>query len=437
VCPLCSQQLKHRVSALEAAGHQAQVLREENAVLRQQIMEVDAAVREGRPLPPLPLGAMDHASMAAAQQQQQQQQHSAAAAAAAAAAGGSMPGVFDTSPGLQGMQGGAAGLQQQQAAGSALRSMDSFSGSAAINTDAPAAHQQAAALAGGGGAAAAAALPLPDGMKVVPLPVPPAAAATAAAPSGGMVPVGMGVVPHPGAVAAGGGSVHAAGGAGGSVGAAAPFNGSVQSLQAMMGGAREGSVDVTSVAAAAAAAVAAGASAPIAVPMHGVAAGGAAGGVMPARSHASGDGGVLQMANSTGGGGGSLGTSPAMMAQGPSPGVKVEEVREMRGCGQQARVVVCLCACVQLSWRCLTCPAARVCGLLPRPAAGGRRRVCQHAGGCAGGAGRARRAPAGGLAACRSRDPRRQGARCDQPGAEPAGHGAGHRADARGAGEED
>ena len=310
-------------------------------------------VREGRPLPSLAAagqgsGMVDTAMPQAAALQADQMGAAAALAsmqrdaAAAAAGGGNMDVLMGTSPNLQQLNGmhahgsftsqqqqqqqmmqgsmaaAAAGLgvaaaaaaqshcqqqQQQQQQGMAMmRSMDSFTGSVGngpgMSAGAAAAMQQQQQQG-----EPAQALPFPEGVKVVPLPVPPAAAAAAAAAGGSMS--GM----HNSTLS--GGNVLG----GGSSAVGVPFQGSVPSLQALA--VREASVDVSSGAAAAAAAASAGNAAaqtmtlPIAV---------------PARSHASADGGpggLLQLAGSAGAGPSPLGTSPAM--GGPSPGLMVED----------------------------------------------------------------------------------------------------------------
>jgi hypothetical protein len=314
-------------------------------MLRQQVMAIDASVRDGRALSRSLDGhhpgqaVMDamHGSMGG---------HDAAAAAAA----GGM--LMDTSPvlpgvGLNAHQGGVSPPnllqpgavqhqhqqqlmqqqhhhQQQQLMGTGgtppmLRSVDSLSGSAA-NLEMAAA--QAALTSGGSGGPVGA---LPEGMKVVPLPVPPAAAAA----SGGMLPGGGGS----GMPAVSTSSMGP--GVSGSVAGAVPFHGSVQSLQALQGGgAREGSLDISaSAAAAAAAAVAAGTgAAPLPIPLPGAGAAGAA------RSH------VQDMiAGAPSGTPGSLGTSPL------GAHVKAEEVR----------------ACV---WHTCALPSTAQCIVVPKQA---------------------------------------------------------------------
>jgi hypothetical protein len=45
VC-VCLQHLKHRAAQLEASSHQAEGLRQENSLLRQQLMDMEAAVSD-------------------------------------------------------------------------------------------------------------------------------------------------------------------------------------------------------------------------------------------------------------------------------------------------------------------------------------------------------------------------------------------------------
>jgi hypothetical protein len=42
---LLLQHLKHRMSQLEGSAHQVEAVRQENALLRQQMMDMEAAVR--------------------------------------------------------------------------------------------------------------------------------------------------------------------------------------------------------------------------------------------------------------------------------------------------------------------------------------------------------------------------------------------------------